>query len=89
MSLQNTMHALSDSTRREILSMLRSGEKTAGEISSAFSISAPAISRHLNVLKDADLVRSRRDGKQIIYSLNTSVLEEVLCWLQMLKGEKE
>ena len=87
MSLQETMKALSDPTRREILQMLRSGSKSAGEISEKFDITAAAISRHLSVLKDADLIRDQRDGKFIIYTLNTSVLEDVLFWVSNLKGE--
>ena len=87
MSLQETLKALSDPTRREILQMLRSGSKSAGEISDKFEISAAAISRHLSVLKDADLIRDQRDGKFIIYTLNTSVLEDVLFWVTNLKGE--
>ena len=87
MSLQETLKALSDPTRREILQMLRSGSKSAGEISDRFDITAAAISRHLSVLKDADLIRDQRDGKFIIYTLNTSVLEDVLFWVSNLKGE--
>ena len=87
MSLQSTLKALSDPTRREILQMLRSGSKTAGEICEKFDITAAAISRHLSVLKDADLIRDQRDGKFIIYTLNTSVLEDVLFWVSNLKGE--
>ena len=87
MSLQETMKALSDPTRREILQMLRSGSKSAGEISEKFDITAAAVSRHLAVLKDADLIRDQRDGKFIIYTLNTSVLEDVLFWVTSLKGE--
>ena len=88
MSLQATMKALSDPTRREILTLLRGGSKSAGEITEHFSITAAAISRHLSVLKDADLIRDQRDGKFIIYTLNTSVLEDVLFWVSNLKGEK-
>ena len=87
MSLQDTLKALSDPTRREILQMLREGSKTAGEISDKFDITAAAISRHLSVLKEADLIRDQRDGKFIIYTLNTSVLEDVLFWVSNLKGE--
>ena len=87
MSLQDTLKALSDPTRREILQMLREGSKSAGEISDKFDITAAAISRHLSVLKDADLIRDQRDGKFIIYTLNTSVLEDVLAWVSGLKGE--
>ena len=88
MSLQNTMKALSDPVRREILNLLKKGSLSAGEISEHFNITAAAISRHLSVLKDADLIRDRRDGKYIYYELNASVLEEVLLWISALKGEE-
>ena len=87
MSLQRTTRALADPVRREILNMLKSGSKSAGEICERFDITAAAISRHLSVLKDADLIRDKRDGKFIFYELNTSVLEEVLLWISDLKGE--
>ena len=87
MSLQNTLRALADPTRREILQMLRNGSKTAGEISEHFDITAAAISRHLSVLKEADLIRDRREGKFIVYTLNTSVLEDIMLWVNELKGE--
>lgn len=87
MSMQETLRALADPTRREILQLLRAGSKSAGEISEQFPITSAAISRHLSVLKDADLIRDRREGKFIIYTLNTSVLEDVLMWVQRLKGE--
>ena len=87
MSLQETLKALSDPTRRDILQMLRGGSKSAGEISDHFDITAAAISRHLSVLKDADLIRDQREGKFIIYTLNTSVLEDVMLWVNNLKGE--
>ena len=88
MGLQNTIKALSDPIRREILAMLKAGELPAGEIASAFPVSGAAISKHLSVLKEADLIRDKRDGKFIYYELNTSVLEEVLLWISSLKGEK-
>lgn len=87
MSLQETLRALADPTRREILQMLRGGSKSAGEISERFSITAAAVSHHLSVLKDADLIRDQREGKYIIYTLNTSVLEDIMLWVQDLKGE--
>ena len=87
MSLQNTLRALADPTRREILQMLRNGSKTAGEISEHFDITAAAVSRHLSVLKEADLIRDRREGKFIVYTLNTSVLEDIMLWVNELKGE--
>ena len=87
MSIQATMKALSDPVRREILNLLKQGRLSAGEIGERFDITAAAISRHLSVLKEADLVFDQREGKFIYYSLNTSVLEEVLLWLSDLKGE--
>ncbi len=87
MGIQSTIKALADPTRREILGLLKAGDLSAGQISSRFGISDAAISRHLSVLKDADLIRDRRDGKFIIYELNVSVLEEVMLWLKELQGE--
>lgn len=87
MSLQLTLKALSDPTRREILNLLKSGKKSAGEISDHFDITAAAISRHLSVLKEADLIEDTRDGKYIFYELNASVLEEIMLWITDLKGE--
>ena len=87
MGLQQTMKALADPTRREILNLLKSGKKSAGEISDHFDITAAAISRHLSVLKDADLIDDTRDGKYIFYELNASVLEEIMLWITDLKGE--
>ena len=86
MGLQSTMKALSDPTRREILNLLKAGRLSAGEIGEHFDMTAAAVSRHLSVLKEADLIRDTREGKFIIYELNTSVLEEVLLWLEALKG---
>ena len=87
MSFQNTMKALADPTRREILNLLKGGSLAAGEIGEHFDMTAAAVSRHLSVLREADLIRDRRDGKFIIYELNASVLEEILLWLTELKGE--
>lgn len=87
MSLQNTLRALADPTRREILNMLKEKSLSAGEISERFPISFAAISRHLAVLKEADLIRDERDGKYIFYEINTSVLEEIMLWITELKGE--
>ena len=88
MGLQNTIKALSDPIRREILEMLKGGRLPAGEIAEHFSVSGAAVSKHLSVLRDADLIRDTREGKFIYYELNTSVLEEVMLWLSCLKGEK-
>ncbi len=87
MAINNTMKALSDPIRRQILDMLKSGRLSAGEIGEKFPVSGAAISKHLSVLKDADLIRDAREGKYIFYELNTSVLEEVMLWLSGLKGE--
>lgn len=87
MGMQNTMKALSDPIRREILELLRSGRLSAGDISEKFPISGAAVSKHLSVLKESDLIRDTREGKFIYYELNTSVLEEVMLWIKTLKGE--
>ena len=89
MGLHDTMRALSDPTRREILQMLKKGTMSAGDLGSHFDMSAAAISRHLAVLKEADLVRDKREGKFIYYTLNASVLEEILLWVKDLKGEDD
>ena len=89
MGLQQTLKALADPIRREILNLLKKGRMPAGEITAHFSVSAPAISRHLSVLKEADLVRDDRRGKFIFYELNASVLEEILLWLTRLKGDEQ
>ena len=89
MSLQNTLKALSDPIRRELLNLLQSGRLSAGEICDHFPVTGASISRHLSVLKDADLIRDTREGKFIYYDLNASVLEEILLWVKGLKGETE
>ena len=87
MGIQHTLKALSDPVRRQILELLKSGRLPAGEIAEKFPISGAAVSKHLSVLKEADLIRDARVGKFIYYELNTSVLEEVMLWLTALKGE--
>ena len=89
MGLQTTLKALADPTRREILNLLKQSDRSAGEIASQFDISDAAVSRHLSVLKEAELIHDRREGKFIIYELNISVLEEVMLWMKDLQGEKE
>ena len=89
MGIQNTLKALADPTRREILNLLKKGSMSAGEISEKFSVSFAAVSRHLSVLKDADLIRDSRDGKYIYYELNASVLEEIMLWITDLKGDAQ
>ena len=86
-SLQNTLKALADPIRREILNLLKRGRLSAGEISSHFPVTDASISRHLSVLKEADLIRDTREGKFIYYDLNASVLEEIMLWITDLKGE--
>ncbi len=86
MGLQTTLKALADPTRREILNMLKDGALSAGEIVEKFPISGAAISRHLSVLREADLIRDRREGKFIYYELNASVLEEIMLWIKDLGG---
>ena len=88
LGVQKTLSALADPVRREILEKLKKGSLSAGEISEAFEITPAAISRHLSVLKEANLVSCRRDGKFLYYSLNASVVEEIMLWLTQLKGEK-
>ena len=88
MSLQNTLKALSDPIRRDILNLLKAGRMSAGEICDHFPVSGASISRHLSVLKDADLIRDSREGMFIYYDLNVSVLEEIMLWISELKGEQ-
>ena len=89
MGLQQTLKALADPIRREILNLLKSGRMSAGEICDHFPVTGASVSRHLSVLKEADLVRDRREGQFIYYELNASVLEEILLWVTNLKGENE
>ena len=88
MGIQNTIKALSDPIRRSILEMLKAGRLSAGEISAHFTVSGAAVSKHLSILREADLIRDAREGKYIFYELNISVLEEVMLWLSCLKGDK-
>ena len=89
MGLHDTMRALSDPTRREILQMLKRGTMSAGDLAAKFDMSAAAVSRHLAVLKEAELVRDKREGKFIYYTLNASVLEEILLWVKDLRGDDD
>lgn len=72
--------ALADPSRREILRLLAGGEKTAGELASHFDMTKPSVSHHFSVLKEADLITSRREGQQIYYALNTTVVQDVMAW---------
>jgi DNA-binding transcriptional ArsR family regulator len=76
MTIDRTMRALGDPTRREILRALRAGDLTAGELGARFPITAASVSHHLNVLKEAELVQAERDGRTIVYSLNSTVLQD-------------
>ncbi len=87
MGLQNTLRALADPIRRDILNLLKKGRMSAGDICEHFDVTGASVSRHLSVLKEADLIRDEREGKYIFYELNVSVLEEVMLWISGLKGE--
>lgn len=88
MALQTVFKALSDPTRREILNLLKKGRMSAGDIAEKFDMSFAAVSRHLSVLKEADLIRDCREGKYIYYEMNASILEETMLWIKDLKEEK-
>ena len=88
MGLQQTLRALADPIRRDILNLLKKGRMSAGEISEHFPVTDASISRHLSVLKEADLIRDTREGKFIFYDLNASVLEEIMLWITDLKGDE-
>lgn len=81
--------ALNDATRREILELLKDKDLTAGEIADKFSISKPSISHHLDLLRQAGLVVSVKEGQFIYYSLNTTVMDEVLKWIMQFKDQKK
>jgi ArsR family transcriptional regulator, arsenate/arsenite/antimonite-responsive transcriptional repressor len=90
MAANRTFRALADPNRRKILLILRHGEKTAGQLAELFDMTKPSMSHHFTVLKDAGLIFSRRDGQQIWYSLNTTVVQDVLAWaLDLLEGKKK
>lgn len=88
MGFSETMKALSDPVRREILNMLKSGSMTAGDIAGCFDMTGATVSYHLSQLKKAGLIFESREKNFIYYSLNASVLEEVLLWIQSLRGEE-
>lgn len=88
MAIHHTLKALADPIRRDILNLLKNGRMSAGEITEQFPVTGASISRHLSVLKDADLIRDAREGKFIFYELNTSVLEDVMLWISDLKGDE-
>jgi ArsR family transcriptional regulator len=81
--------ALADPTRREILRLLGAGEKSAGELAEHFDMTKPSISHHFSVLKEGDLISSRRDGTTIYYSLNTTVVQDLMTWAMDLVGDNK
>lgn len=83
--MKNLFKALNDETRRQILEMLTKKDMSAGEIADQFSMSKPSISHHLEILKRADLITSEKNGQFIVYSLNTTILEDLLRWIIKLK----
>ncbi|KGX93768.1 ArsR family transcriptional regulator [Pontibacillus halophilus JSM 076056 = DSM 19796] len=92
MVFNEAFKALSDPTRREILALLRERDRTAGEIAESFNMKQPSISHHLKILKAAQLVLDERNGQHIVYSINTTVVQEVMKWfmdLYQTKGEKQ
>jgi DNA-binding transcriptional ArsR family regulator len=83
--MNDIFKALNDATRREILELLKSKDLAAGEIAAHFNISKPSISHHLDILKRADLITFEKNGQFVIYSINTSVMEDVLQWILTFK----
>ncbi|MBQ4110246.1 MAG: winged helix-turn-helix transcriptional regulator [Clostridia bacterium] len=88
MGMNETLKAISDSVRRDILQMLKSGKKSAGEIAEHFDLTGATVSYHLSKLKKADLITEQKQKNFIYYELNTSVFEEVLTWIYTLGGSK-
>ena len=89
-SSNKAFKALADPTRREILNLLRRGEMTAGDLAERFDMTKPTMSHHFAVLKEADLLTSRRDGQQIWYGLNTTVVQDLLAWaIDLIRGQSE
>ncbi|TLS52183.1 winged helix-turn-helix transcriptional regulator [Paenibacillus antri] len=89
--MNDAFKALADPTRRKILDLLKKGDLAAGEIAEHFDMTKPSISNHLNLLKQAELVRDERRGQHIVYSLNTTVFQDVMKWILDLQnaGEKD
>ena len=88
MGINETLKAISDPVRRDILQMLKGGKKSAGEIAEHFNLTAATVSYHLSKLKKADLITEQKHKNYIYYELNTSVFEEVLTWIYALGGKK-
>lgn len=87
--MQKTFKALSDKTRREILRLLKKGPMTAGDIAGRFDMSFATISHHLSILKESDMVSDSKDGKYIIYELNSSVIDDLITYIYELKADKK
>ena len=88
MSTNQAFKALADPTRREILDLLRKGEMTAGELAERFDMTKPSMSHHFSILREADLVTSRKEGQTIWYGLNTTVLQDFVAWSMRLTGQR-
>lgn len=88
MSSNEAFKALADPTRREILGLLRQGEMTAGALAEKFDMTKPSMSHHFAILKEADLITSRREGQQIWYALNTTVVQDLMAWAMDLIGDE-
>lgn len=86
MGFQESFKALSNPTRREILKLLRTGPMAVGEILEHFSMTGASLSHHLTILKNAGLIDDEKQGKYIYYTLNTTVLDDILNWMMSLKG---
>lgn len=87
--MNSAFKALNDATRRKILELLHESDLTAGEIAQHFSISFPSISHHLDLLKQAKLVRAEKDGQYVYYSLNTTAIDDLVKWFMQLKLKKK
>jgi ArsR family transcriptional regulator len=87
--MNSVFKALNDATRREILELLQRQDLSAGEIVEHFNLSWPSISHHLDILKQAGLVTSKKEGQYVYYSLNTTVVDEILKWLLQFKTKKK
>lgn len=87
--MNSVFKALNDPTRREILQLLQERDMTAGEIVEQFNISGPSISHHLDLLKQANLVIAEKEGQYVYYSLNTTVVDEILKWFMQFKPKKK
>jgi len=89
MKTGQAFQALADPTRRAILDLLRQGEMTAGALAGRFDMTKPSMSHHFAVLKEADLITSRRDGQQIWYALNTTVVQDLMAWVMRLTKDNK